>query len=76
MSMNPPRAGRSEECGSELVLLCMLELVGIIPFLGLLIAGVWDQGELGFGTLILLLVTPVLVRAVRSSVQSSRRGRP
>jgi hypothetical protein len=62
MSVHPSDGGPTRERGSELLLLGMLELVGIIPFVGFLIVGVWDQGELGFGTLILLLVTPELAR--------------
>jgi hypothetical protein len=74
MSVNPAD-GRPGGCESEVVLLCMLELVGIIPFVGLLIVGVWDQAELGFGTLILLLVTPELVRSLWARHKARWRGR-
>ena len=66
MDAHAPVDPRSAARGAQLVLLCMLELMGIIPFVGLLIMGAWDQGELGFGTLTLLLVTPELVRTLRA----------
>ena len=74
MSANRPPGGRSDERSSELVLLCILALVGIIPFVGLCIVSVWDQAELGFGTLMLLLVTPELARLVRARLKARREG--
>lgn len=74
MGTEPNEPDTAPEC-SDRGLGVVLVLAGLLPFLGMLLAGVWNEREIALGGMLLLLAFSGAVSTFRSRRRSRRLSR-